>query len=255
MTTRKFDRVPSDDPRNYSFPVALLWTKEGPKCTITEAPEIVTKTWDDYAYLDQGPDGACVGFGTSGELAALPESVPNVDYTFAMGIYKEAKTIDEWPGEDYDGTSVLAGAKVAQKRGYYSGYLWATNEVDMARTVSNFGPVIIGIDWYEGMMDPDSNGFLHPIGDIVGGHCVVVIGINYEKGYYIIRNSWGRSWGNNGEAFISRYDMASLIAANGDVCKPIRSIIDPVPPVPKKKCSFFEKLFSLLTTGRWECLD
>jgi hypothetical protein len=258
MITRKFDRVPSNDPRNTNFPVTLLWTDETPLCTVTDAPEIVTKKWDDYAFLDQGPDGACVGFGTSGELAAEPESVPNVDYNFAMSVYNKAKLIDEWPGEDYEGTSVLAGAKVAQNLGYYSSYLWADNELDMARTVSNFGPVIIGIDWYEGMMDPDSKGFLRPDGSVVGGHCVVVIGIDLDGGYYTIRNSWGKSWGDNGEAKIYRTDMAKLISANGDVCKPVRVSINPqpVPPQPEpkpvpKNCSFFEKLLSFITTGKW----
>ena len=254
--TRKFDRIPSNDPRNSNHPVNLLWSLGHPQCAITQAPEIVTKFWDDYAYLDQGPDGACVGFGTSGELAAEPNSVLNVDYTFAMGLYNEAKTIDEWPGEDYEGTSVLAGAKIAQRRGFYSGYLWAENELDMARTVSNYGPVIIGVDWYDGMMDPDKNGFLNMTGEVVGGHCVVVIGIDYQNGYYKIRNSWGKSWGDNGEAKITRATMSKLIAANGDVCKPVRVSIDPnpVPPEPVK-CSWFEKLYNLILNGRWKCFD
>lgn len=266
MTTRKFDRVPSNDPRNSDHPVSLLWTRTLPQCTVTEAPSITTKKWDDYAFLDQGSDGACVGFGTSGELAAEPESVPNVDYTFAMGVYNEAKTVDEWPGTDYEGTSVLAGAKVAKSRGYYSSYLWADNELDMARTVSNYGPVIIGIDWYDGMMDPDSKGFLHLTGDVVGGHCVVVIGIDYENGFYTIRNSWGASWGNHGEANIKRADMVTLIANNGDVCKPVRvPLVNPQPtpdnppsPNPQPtpvRCGFLEKLYNLITTGRWACFE
>jgi hypothetical protein len=256
--TRKFDRVPSLDPRNAQHPVSLLWTKEYSQCTMTQAPEIVTKKWDDYAFLDQGNEGACVGFGTSGELAALPEAVPNVDNNFAFGLYNEAKTVDEWPGEDYEGTSVLAGAKVAKSRGYYSSYLWADNELDMARTVSNFGPVIIGINWYQGMMDPDSQGFLHPTGEVVGGHCVVVIGIDVEKGFYTIRNSWGKSWGIGGEAKISRTDMAKLIAENGDVCKPVRVSLNPIPPQPTpnhRKCSWFEKVYMFFITGKWGCYD
>lgn len=260
MTNRKFDRVPAVDPRNDDYPVRLLWTEV--KCSHIETaePKIVTKHWDDYAYLDQGSDGACVGFGTSGELAAEPDSVPNVDNAFALGVYNDAKEIDEWPGVDYEGTSVLAGAKVAKNRGYYSGYLWATTEEDMARTVSNYGPVIIGVDWYENMMDPDSNGFLTPTGEVVGGHCVVVTGIDAEGAFYSIRNSWGTSWGDNGSAKISRASMANLIANNGDVCKPTRVDMTPpnpdvpVVPVPvKKTCGFWDKFFNYIDTGKWEC--
>jgi hypothetical protein len=62
--------------------------------------------------LDQGKEGACVGFAWSHELAAYPVRV-EVDDEFARSkIYAEAQKIDEWPGEAYHGTSVLAGAKV-----------------------------------------------------------------------------------------------------------------------------------------------
>lgn len=259
VTTRKFDRVPSQDTRNDDYPVSLLWTAEKSCANLTAAPAITTKKWDDYAYLDQGSDGACVGFGTSGELAAEPNSAPNVDYTFAMDLYHDAQRIDEWPGEDYEGTSVLAGAKVAQNRGFYSSYLWATNETDVAATVSNFGPVIIGVNWHEDMMDTDADGFVHVSGEVVGGHCVVVIGIDVENGFYTFRNSWSQSWGQNGEGKISRKDMVKLIADDGDVCKPVRVSIDPDPkpqpeptPVPAN-CSFWDKLFKYFSTGKWGC--
>jgi hypothetical protein len=254
MTERKFDRVPSADPRNDDYPVSLLWTER----TCAVAPRVFTKKWDDYAYLDQGPNGYCVGFGTSGELAAQPDSVPNVDYDFAVSIYKDAQKVDEWPGEDYEGTSVLAGAKVAKSRGYYSSYLWAPNENDVAITVANYGPVIIGVDWLADMMDTDSDGFVHVSGEFQGGHCVVIIGIDAEENYYTFRNSWGKSWGINGEGKISRADLALLMARNGDVCKPTRIDITPPQPNPQpqpapKKCSWWEKLYNLLENGKWGC--
>lgn len=275
MTQRKFDRVPSRDPRNRLHPVSLLWTVEYEGARIEEEPPIVTQYWEDYAYLDQGPDGACVGFGFSGELASTPEVVNGITNATAKALYLAAQKVDEWPGESYEGTSVLAGAKVVQSQGYYTGYYWAFDEHDVAITVSNYGPVVIGVNWYSGMMDPDSNGYLHPTGSVVGGHCVVVIGINVEKGYYVIRNSWGSSWGDNGEAKLIRSDMARLMSEQGDVCKPVRVHTDPdpdpvdpepinpepvnpepinpepIPPKPNKKCDFWCKLKCYLLTGRW----
>jgi hypothetical protein len=265
MTNRKFDRIPSQDTRNDDYPVSLLWTKKTDLGTMSSVPTISTKKWNDYAYLDQGPDGACVGFGISGELASDPEIVENITNATAHAVYLNAQQIDEWPGGEYpgatpqyEGTSVLAGAKVAQNQGYYTSYLWAKTENDMAATVSNFGPVVIGVNWYEDMMDPDTDGYLRPTGSVVGGHCVVVIGINAEEDYYTIRNSWGQSWGDNGEAKISREDMAYLISQDGDVMKPTRVHIGPDPvnptppsPAPNLHCGFWCKLACFFETGKW----
>src|SRR5689334_10441072 len=62
--------------------------------------------WACNAWLDQGREGACVGFGWSHELCAKP-GVHMVDNNFALAVYHRAQQIDEYPGEDYSGTSVL----------------------------------------------------------------------------------------------------------------------------------------------------
>ncbi len=36
-----------------------------------------------------------------------------------------------------------------------------------------------------------------------GGHCVCCVGYNDSQGYWICKNSWGNSWGNNGYFFIA----------------------------------------------------
>jgi hypothetical protein len=83
-----------------------------------------SKTWALNERNNQGSDGACVGFGTGHRLAAAPIEVGGINYDFSMAIYREAQRLDPWPGEDYEGTSVLAGIKAAQKRGYIKEYRW-----------------------------------------------------------------------------------------------------------------------------------
>ena len=66
--------------------------------------------WDFY---NQGSEGACVGFGISRLASQLNRKLYD-----GFWLYHEAQKIDEWPGEDYDGTSVRAGLDILRKRGH-----------------------------------------------------------------------------------------------------------------------------------------
>jgi hypothetical protein len=66
--------------------------------------------WDFY---NQGNEGACVGFGVSRLTSQLNRKTYD-----GFWLYHEAQKIDEWPGEDYDGTSVRAGLDILRKRGH-----------------------------------------------------------------------------------------------------------------------------------------
>jgi hypothetical protein len=66
--------------------------------------------WDFY---NQGNEGACVGFGVSRLTSQLNRKTYD-----GFWLYHEAQKVDEWPGEDYDGTSVRAGLDILRKRGH-----------------------------------------------------------------------------------------------------------------------------------------
>jgi hypothetical protein len=66
--------------------------------------------WDFY---NQGEEGACVGFG----ISRLTSQLNRKTYD-GFWLYHEAKKVDEWPGEDYDGTSVRAGLDILRKVGH-----------------------------------------------------------------------------------------------------------------------------------------
>lgn len=206
-------------------------------------------TWSVPLSLDQGPDGACVGFGYSHELAARPQSVTGIDYHFALRLYYDIQRIDPWPGgaypdaeEFYEGTSVLSGAQLLRSRGFYSGYYWALTAKDIAVGVAYKGPAVLGLDWHEGMFNPDANGFINDTGPIYGGHCVIAMGVtikykyryafwrtrtwddvDWENSYITIKNSWGPGWGNNGTAKMRLSTLAGLLSRNGEACFPIRT--------------------------------
>lgn len=231
---RRLDRIPAFDQRMLAFPIQDALNSDQSK--------VITKKWETPGgtpVLDQGAEGACVGFGVTNELSYYPVAIPNLDATFAReSIYWVAQEADPWPGGSYpgaspryEGTSVLYGVKAAADLGYYQEYRWARSERELALGVGYLGPSIIGVDWYEGMFKPAKDGYIRISGEKVGGHCCLVIGINAKSGYYTIHNSWGPSWGKNGTAKLSRKDMATLLNANGEACIVTRRNLPP--PVKK----------------------
>jgi hypothetical protein len=178
-------------------------------------------TWSCGIVLDQGDEGACTGFSVAHEAAARPVSVLGVNNDIARQIYHRARELDEWPGEDYEGSSVLAAMKAGAERRWYKEYRWAFGEEDLSLAVGYKGPAVLGTYWTEGMCYPDEKGIIKPSGTIVGGHAYMVNGYNVKTGLYRIHNSWGAGWGINGECFISGGNLALLLADQGEACIPV----------------------------------
>lgn len=201
----RLDRVVQFDERSRAFPVR----------TVAKAPR--SYTWGCKQYLDQGREGACVGFSFAHELAARPK-VKTVSESLAREIYREAQQLDQWPGHDYEGTSVIAGAKALKARGYIREYRWAFGLSDLISAVGSVGPAVIGVNWYEGMFQPDRNGFIKPTGSLIGGHAILVNSVSLKLKRFKLHNSWGADWGINGGCYLSFDDMNRLLNEDGEAC-------------------------------------
>ena len=189
---------------------------------------LVSHTWGiPGEKLDQGPNGACVGFGWANELRAYPKAVAGIDYAAAVRIYRAAQKLDGFP-DDQDGSSVIAGAKAVRNLGYIDGFHWAFTINDLCQAVSHLGPAVVGTTWLNSMFDPDPQGLLEVdfgSGE-AGGHCYLVSGllltstIAHGEPLLRIRNSWGEGWGRKGDAFIRVSDFAQLLDRDGEACIP-----------------------------------
>jgi hypothetical protein len=127
--------------------------------------------------------------------------------------------VDEWPGTDYEGTSVRAGAKVLQDWGYIDQYVWAWDINDLIEGVLYLGPVVLGTNWYSGMFEPDpKTHIVKPSGGIAGGHAYEIYVVNKNTGLARIKNSWGIDWGDRGTALISFEDVERLLSEDGEAC-------------------------------------
>jgi hypothetical protein len=147
--------------------------------------------------------------------------IEGVSAEFARSrIYHEARRLDEWPGENYSGTSVIAGAKAVKALGAIGEYRWAFGLDDLRLAVGHAGPAVLGINWYTDMEETDANGFIHVGGRIEGGHSIVCFGVNGRDRFFRLQNSWGPTWGVNGVCKISFEDMNRLLREDGEACIP-----------------------------------
>lgn len=185
-------------------PVTKLWTIPGP------------------APLNQGAEGACVGFAFTHELVSEPVPVTGASNAYARGVYRRAQNLDAFPNSQ-PGTSVVAGAKALKERGFYSRYTWCETEEEVAAAVSHVGPVVVGTNWHEGMYTVPSDGFVVPTGRVVGGHAWLLTGIDVDGGFYYWLNSWGPKYGKRGRAKMRREVFTTLFNRRGEACVPMRT--------------------------------
>lgn len=175
----------------------------------------VRKVWRVWWRGDQGATSHCVGFAWHGVLRSLP-NVQREPPPFV--IYHRAQTLDEWPGENYEGTSVRAGAKVLQALGKLTAYAWAFDLETMLNWLAFKGPVVLGTNWLEQMRRPNAAGIVRVSGRVIGGHAYEAIGYDDATELVYCQNSWGTGWGKRGRFYLRYADLARLIEAKGEVC-------------------------------------
>lgn len=64
--------------------------------------------------------------------------------------------------------------------------------------VYNRGPVNVGYMVYEDFSSYRSGVYEYTWGKAQGGHGVVIVGYDDTKQCFIVKNSWGTGWGENG---------------------------------------------------------
>lgn len=72
------------------------------------------------------------------------------------------------------------------------------------------GPLVTTMDVYADFLLYGEGIYRHVTGEMLGGHAVAIVGYNDIERYYIVRNSWGEDWGENGFVKISYDDDSGI---------------------------------------------
>jgi hypothetical protein len=189
-----------------------------------EASEVRRRLWYSKGVMDQGATSQCVAYAGTKYLASGP--ILNPPPMPPDDLYARCQRVDEWEGEDYDGTSVRALFKVLKGTGHVSEYRWAFDCETVVNHVLTTGPVVMGTTWHMDMFDPDRWGYIQPKGGEAGGHAWLIIGAYRDRsnpdgtlGAVRMVNSWGENWGRQkGRAWITFRDLDTLIKDYGEAC-------------------------------------
>jgi len=190
------------DPRDANFRIRRLPPDLTPR----------TRRWRRGPTLDQGALPHCVEFAAKHLLMSQPlMHNANVVNRLLDGLYEQAQRNDEWPGEDYDGTSGRGAMKSLQARGLIGEYHWITTESMLSKYVRAVSPVMVGTSWLTEMFTPTSDGYLQVQGGEEGGHEWLALWYEESKARYVCQNSWGPDWGRDGLFYLHKEDMRILL--------------------------------------------
>lgn len=91
-----------------------------------------------------------------------------------------------------NGMTIKEAMNIAKNNGYIKTFGKLKSIDDVKTNLVIHGPVIFALPAYSDSGDY----FWRSVGNYRGGHAVVIVG--YNKDGFILKNSWGNSWSNNG---------------------------------------------------------
>lgn len=191
--------------------------------------------------LDQGKNHTCVGMTVASyamfqlwkPLGYLPKLSTESIHVLARRRY------DEWPGEDYIGTSLPAGLKVADKDGVHLASDWPTGSLSpvvpesvarknarrfrlrrydklehldpfqVKHAIHNLGAVMATVIVDQGWEERHEKRIVRS-GRELGVHTIMIVGYHDGLGAYVVRNSWSERWKDKGYALLNYADLPKI---------------------------------------------
>jgi hypothetical protein len=182
--------------------------------------------------LDQGQEGACTGFGLAAVINLLKYRRGEQVRVSPRMLYEMARKHDEWPGEDYSGSSCRGAIKGWKNMGVCSEGIWPYStrkhgRLTIARAqdarstilgayyrlradlndyhtaLNETGAIYVSANVHNGWDSPrkrkkDKFATINQRIKLAGGHAFAIVG--YTELGFIVQNSWGPNWGTDGFA-------------------------------------------------------
>lgn len=194
--------------------------------------EIDLREWDSPVE-DQGTLGSCVSHAMTScyELMIKHNSPADFVELSRLYAYYHTRVLEESVNNDAGVVYLRNALKAAEKYGICREELWpysidkfkdqptpncyldglkhkvtlyqsVDSELEVFEAISDFKPILVGMTVYDSFITINNKNPVMPMpGEydfVVGGHAVAVVGYSLPNKQFLIKNSFGTDWGDNG---------------------------------------------------------
>ncbi len=162
---------------NIKLSPQYLFSCGGGVCEIGWQPESAAGFLQKFG----APDESCMQYrsGSTGENISCQESCPDA-------------------------------SKRAIKISSYQRPTWGFKNINAVKKALQQGPVVTSLKVYKDFVAYSGGVYKHASGPILGGHAISIVGYDDAKKAFIIRNSWGQDWGENGFGYVAYSDDSGV---------------------------------------------
>ncbi|CAN7433502.1 MULTISPECIES: C1 family peptidase [unclassified Variovorax] len=184
---------------------------------------------------DTGPEGTTVGFSVAYAIQAAASEAGKEVVVSPRGIYVLSKKYDEWPGENYEGSSLLGAVKAAKEEGVYlekdwpydqktvpvgkkpafklKSYAQAKSITAILNALREKKVVALTVQVTEDFDHVSKEGRVTiklPLRDL-GRKTITIVGYDAKTAEFKFANDWGTGWGSGGFGWIKDTDLARIL--------------------------------------------
>jgi C1A family cysteine protease len=93
-----------------------------------------------------------------------------------------------------------------------TGWHWVAKSVEILKSeLCTYGPLVVSMRVYKDFFSYYRGIYSHVKGPYQGDHAILLVGYNDAGQYFIVKNSWGTSWGESGYFRIAYSELTSVV--------------------------------------------